>query len=94
MGTITPEGTASIHCYAHDEEVLDKKLGEHLGTLGIDVKREVKTEKSVAEMELEANLNLTLSKTIEEGKTLIPLYGEGFTGLENLGNSCYMNAVV
>ena len=34
------------------------------------------------------------SKTIEEGKVLTPLYGEGFTGMENLGNSCYMNSVI
>lgn len=43
---------------------------------------------------MEANLNLTLSKIIEEGQELIPLYGPGNTGLENLGNSCYMNSVL
>jgi len=48
----------------------------------------------MAEMDLEFNLNLTLSKVIEEGKELIPLYGAGHTGLENLGNSCYMNSVL
>lgn len=45
-------------------------------------------------MDLELNLNFTLSKIVEEGKTLIPLFGPGFTGLENLGNSCYMNSVL
>lgn len=40
------------------------------------------------------NLNLTLSKVIEDGKQLIPLYGPHNTGLQNLGNSCYMNSVV
>lgn len=40
------------------------------------------------------NLNLTLSKVIEEGKELTPLYGAGYTGMENLGNSCYLNSVV
>ena len=45
-------------------------------------------------MDLEANLNFTLSKVIEEGKELIPLFGAGLTGMENLGNSCYVNSVV
>ena len=55
----------------------------------------VKTaSKTITEMNLEANLNLTLSKVIEDGKELIPLFGPGFTGMDNLGNSCYMNSVV
>jgi ubiquitin carboxyl-terminal hydrolase 5/13 len=45
-------------------------------------------------MELKANLNLTLSKVIEEGKVLIPVFGQDLTGMENLGNTCYMNSVV
>ena len=31
LGTITPEGTASIFCYDCDDDVLDKKLADHLG---------------------------------------------------------------
>lgn len=46
------------------------------------------------ELDLELNLNFTLSKIIEEGKQLVPLFGPGYTGLENLGNSCYMNSVL
>ena len=94
MGTITPEGKASIHCYACDEEVIDESLSLHLATFGINVCTQIKTEKTIAEMELEANLNLTLSKAIEKGKVLIPMYGPGFTGMTNLGNSCYMNSCV
>ena len=94
LGTITPEGSASIHCYKCDDDVLDDKLAEHLAVLGIDIAKQVKTEKSMAEMNLEANLNLTLSKVLEEGKTLIPVFGPGLTGMENLGNSCYMNSVL
>jgi len=48
----------------------------------------------MTEMNLEANLNLTLSKVLEEGKQLIPVFGPGLTGMENLGNSCYMNSLV
>ena len=94
MGTITPEGTASIHCYSCDEEVLDPELSAHLSIFGIDVAQQVKTEKTIAEQELQANLELTLSKTIEAGKTLIPVFGAHNTGLQNLGNTCYMNSVL
>mmetsp|Transcript_9820 Transcript_9820/g.13416 ORF Transcript_9820/g.13416 Transcript_9820/m.13416 type:complete len:138 (-) Transcript_9820:1699-2112(-) len=37
LGTITPEGTASIHCYQCNDDVLDDKLAEHLRTVGIDI---------------------------------------------------------
>jgi len=94
IGTITPEGKASIHCYKCDDEVLDNDLGAHLGVLGIEIGSQVKTEKTIAEQSLEANLNLTLSKVIEEGKTLVPVFGQYNTGMENLGNTCYMNSVV
>jgi ubiquitin carboxyl-terminal hydrolase 5/13 len=38
LGTITPEGSASIFCYECDEDVQDPKLAEHMGKLGIDIK--------------------------------------------------------
>jgi len=58
LGTITPEGSASIHCYKCNDDVLDNKLVEHLAKFGIEMARQTKTEKSIAEMNLEANLNL------------------------------------
>lgn len=45
-------------------------------------------------MNLELNINVTLSSVIEEGRQLNPVFGEGFTGLSNLGNSCYVNSVI
>jgi len=47
----------------------------------------------MTELNLQINLNFTLSKTIEEGKVLTPIYGPEYTGMENLGNSCYMNSI-
>ena len=93
-GTITPDGEASLYCYACDNDVKDENLAQHLQNLGIDINTQKKTDKTVTEMNLSININFTLSKTIEEGKILTPLYGPGFTGLENLGNSCYMNSVL
>jgi ubiquitin carboxyl-terminal hydrolase 5/13 len=94
MGTITPEGGASIYCYKCDDDVLDTKLEQHMHTLGVNIATQIKTEKTMTELNLEANLNFTLSKVIEAGIELIPLFGPGNTGMDNLGNSCYMNSVV
>ena len=93
-GTITPDGEASLYCYACDNDVKDENLAIHLSNLGIDINTQKKTDKTVTEMNLSFNINFTLSKTIEEGKVLTPLYGAGFTGMENLGNSCYMNSTL
>ena len=94
LGTITPEGGASIFCYNCDKDVKDDKLAEHLAVLGIEMASQKKTEKTIAEMELEANMNLTLSKVLEEGRELTPVFGPGLTGLVNLGNTYYMNSIV
>lgn len=94
LGTITAQGKADLHCYVCSDEVLDNKLGEHLDKLGISISEQVKTEKSLTEINLSANLALNLSKILEEGKELIPMFGSGYTGMENLGNSCYMNSVL
>lgn len=37
IGTITPEGGASLYCYQCDLDVLDNNLKEHLEKLGIDI---------------------------------------------------------
>ena len=55
--------------------MLDPELAAHLGMFGIDVASQNKTEKTMAELNLEANKNLTLSKVIEEGRQLIPVFG-------------------
>lgn len=41
------------------------------------------------------NLNFSLSRLVEGSKDKsIPMYGPGYTGMDNIGNSCYMNSVV
>lgn len=84
----------AVYCYACNNDVKDPELAIHLIHFGIDVAEQKKTEKTMTELNLEVNLNFTLSKQLEEGKVLTPIYGPGYTGLENLGNSCYMNSVL
>eukprot|EP01091_Cochliopodium_minus_P014742 TRINITY_DN5055_c1_g1_i1.p1 TRINITY_DN5055_c1_g1~~TRINITY_DN5055_c1_g1_i1.p1 ORF type:complete len:781 (+),score=295.31 TRINITY_DN5055_c1_g1_i1:1-2343(+) len=91
MGTITAEGNASIFCYSCDEDRKVENLPQILLNFGIEVAKEVKTEKTTTELELEQNLSFNWFKSTEEGKLV---YGKGFTGLINIGNSCYMNSVV
>ncbi len=83
-----------MYCYSCDIDVKDEELPQHLKNFGIDITLQQKTEKTMAEMNLEFNLNFTLSKTIEDGKVLIPVYGSEYTGMENLGNSCYLNSII
>ena len=94
VGTITSSGEASLYCYTCDNDVKDDNLALHLSNFGLDINNMKKTDKTVTELNLDININLTLSKVIEEGKVLTPLYGPGCTGMINIGNSCYMNAVL
>lgn len=90
LGSITPEGTADVHCYQCDEDRVDEDLGAHLAHWGIMLAERQKTEKSLTEMQIEQNMRWEFSMTAENGKELEPLFGKGFTGLKNLGNSCYL----
>ncbi|KAH8977355.1 ubiquitin carboxyl-terminal hydrolase 14 [Lactarius akahatsu] len=94
LGTITPEGNADIYCYACNEERIDTELVLHLSNFGINVQAQKKTEKSMTELQIEHNLNYDFSLTDESGKALEPVFGPGLTGIQNLGNSCYMASVV
>lgn len=94
LGSLTADGTADIYCYACDEERIDPELPAHLANWGIDIADRVKTEKSLTEMQIEQNLRWEFSMTSEDGKEMRPIFGPDFTGLKNLGNSCYMNSVL
>lgn len=41
------------------------------------------------------NLNFSLSRLVESGSEQSkPMYGPEYTGMDNIGNSCYLNSVV
>jgi ubiquitin carboxyl-terminal hydrolase 5/13 len=94
LGSLTADGTADIYCYACDEERVDPELPNHLAHWGINIKDRIKTEKSLTEMQVEQNLRWEFSMVTEDGKELKPLFGSDFTGLKNLGNSCYLNSTL
>ncbi|KAJ2805588.1 ubiquitin C-terminal hydrolase Ubp14, partial [Coemansia helicoidea] len=93
LGTITPEGTADAYCYVCDDNRVDPQLATHLRAFGISVEAQQKTEKSVAELQLEQNLRFDFSMTTADGEQLAPVAAPGLTGVRNLGNSCYLAAV-
>ncbi|KAK5114519.1 hypothetical protein LTR62_002454 [Meristemomyces frigidus] len=94
LGSLTAEGNADIYCYACDEERTDPELPQHLKHWGIDITGRVKTEQSLTEMNIDQNLTWDFRMEDEKGQRLQPLFGAGFTGLKNLGNSCYLNSVL
>jgi ubiquitin carboxyl-terminal hydrolase 5/13 len=94
LGTITPQG-ADVFSYAEDDMVENPNLKKHLAHFGIDIDRMQKTEKTMIELEIDLNQRLGEWLTIQESNSnLVPLFGAGYTGLDNLGNSCYLNSVV
>eukprot|EP00668_Euglena_longa_P000714 GGOE01000863.1.p1 GENE.GGOE01000863.1~~GGOE01000863.1.p1 ORF type:complete len:816 (+),score=202.42 GGOE01000863.1:65-2449(+) len=93
LGTISARG-GDVYSYAEDEMVTDPKLAEHLAHWGINMMQMEKTGKSMAEMNIDLNLQFEYNKILENDKALTPISGAGYIGIENLGNSCYMNSVV
>lgn len=94
LGTITPDG-ADVYSYDEDDMVEDPYLAKHLAHFGINVASMEKTDKTMLEMEIDINQKIGEWDVIQEaGSKLTPMYGPGYTGMRNLGNSCYMNSVM
>ncbi|KAI5745346.1 hypothetical protein M8J76_010288 [Diaphorina citri] len=95
LGTITKDGKADVFSYDEDDMVEDPLLAQHLAHWGINISNMEKTEKSMVELELDLNQSYgEWAALLETGSNLQPVYGPGYTGMYNLGNSCYMNSVV
>ncbi|XP_075977688.1 ubiquitin specific protease 5 [Anticarsia gemmatalis] len=95
LGTITADGKGDVFSYAEDDMVEDPYLADHLKHFGINVQQLQKTEKSMVELELELNQRSGEWNALQEsGSELRPLCGPALTGLNNLGNTCYINSVV
>ena len=95
LGTISPSG-ADVYSYAPDEDdmVTDPLLAEHLAHWGINVMAMQKTEKSMAELQIDLNKGFEFDKITEAGAELEPVSGAKRVGLKNMGNTCYVNSVL
>ncbi|CAL1541737.1 unnamed protein product [Lymnaea stagnalis] len=94
LGTITAT-SGDVYSYVEDDMVEDPYLAKHLAHFGINVAALEKTDKTMTELEIDINQRIGEWDVIQEaGSQLRPLFGPGYTGMRNLGNSCYMNSVM
>lgn len=93
LGSLTADGSADIYCYKCNEERTDPELAAHLANWGINIADREKTEKSLMEMQIDHNMKWDFTMTSGDGRELAPIFGPGFTGLSNLGNSCYLSSI-
>ncbi|KAK1934711.1 putative ubiquitin carboxyl-terminal hydrolase [Babesia divergens] len=93
VGTITAT-SGDVYSYAPDEDavVLDPYLAEHLAHFGLDVKSLYKTEKSTLQLQIEQNERHNWSEM--NGIDGEVVYGPGLVGLDNSGNTCYLNSAI
>ncbi|KAL3576721.1 hypothetical protein D5086_022004 [Populus alba] len=95
LGTITSDlEAADVFSYPEDDSVVDPLLAQHLAFFGIDFSALQKTEMTTAERELDQNTNFDWNRIQESGQDSKLIHGPGYTGLANLGNSCYMAATM
>lgn len=95
LGTITAEGKGDVYSYPEDDMVEDPHLKKHLAHFGINVGQLEKTEKSMVELELDLNQKIGEWGLLTESSSILtPIHGPGYTGMKNLGNSCYLNSVM
>uniref|UniRef100_A0A8C0RMS4 Ubiquitin carboxyl-terminal hydrolase n=1 Tax=Canis lupus familiaris TaxID=9615 RepID=A0A8C0RMS4_CANLF len=92
LGTITPDG-ADVYSFQEEEPVLDPHLAKHLAHFGIDMLHMHGTENGLRDNDMKPRVS-EWEVIQETGTKLKPMYGPGYTGLKNLGNSCYLSSVM
>ena len=95
LGTISANG-ADVYSYAPDEDdmVEDPFVAQHLRHWGINMMSMEKTEKNMAELQIELNKGFEFDKITEAGSQLESAYGARLVGLKNMGNTCYLNSIL
>ncbi|KAG1940958.1 ubiquitin carboxyl-terminal hydrolase 13 isoform X1 [Pimephales promelas] len=93
LNTITPDG-ADVYSFDEEEAVLDPHISEHLLHFGIDMLQMQRTENG-HHTDNHVQLRVSDWEVIQEaGLKLKPVYGSGYTGIKNLGNSCYLSTTM
>uniref|UniRef100_A0A4W6FFE6 Ubiquitin carboxyl-terminal hydrolase 13 n=1 Tax=Lates calcarifer TaxID=8187 RepID=A0A4W6FFE6_LATCA len=92
LDTITPDG-ADVYSFEEEEAVLDPHISEHLSHFGIDMLQMQK--RNGHHTDNNARPRVSEWEVIQEsGMKLKAVYGSGYTGVKNLGNSCYLGTVM
>lgn len=96
LGSLSADNEDSCDCYCYqcNDEVKVPHLAEKLLAFGVDLASAVKSEKSLVEMNLDTNKSWQFNLEGDDGERLVPVFGPGLTGMQNLGNSCYLNSVL
>ncbi|XP_060098543.1 ubiquitin carboxyl-terminal hydrolase 13 isoform X2 [Heteronotia binoei] len=92
LGTITPDG-ADIYSFDEEEPVLDPHIAKHLAHFGIDMLQMQVTENGLRDNDIKPRVS-EWEVIQESGMKLKPMYGPGYTGMKNLGNSCYISSIM
>lgn len=92
LGTITPDG-ADVYSFDEEGAVLDANIAEHLMHFGIDMLKMQTTENVSAVMDMKPRVS-EWEMVQESGTKLKAIYGSGYTGIRNLGNSCFLSSVL
>jgi ubiquitin carboxyl-terminal hydrolase 5/13 len=93
LGTAS-NGNADVYDYKTDDACKDPKLAEHLAHFGLELSKMEKTEKSTLELELDLNQKWEWSRCCEDGVSLENVFAPGFSGIINIGSSCYINSIL
>lgn len=93
LGSLSKDVT-DVYCYKCNDEISIPNIESLLQTFGINLNNFTKTEKNLIELQIEQNVNWEFNLESDSGEKLPSLWGAEFTGLKNLGNSCYISSVL
>uniref|UniRef100_A0A8C6S771 Ubiquitin carboxyl-terminal hydrolase n=1 Tax=Neogobius melanostomus TaxID=47308 RepID=A0A8C6S771_9GOBI len=90
-------GVTEVDVYSFEEEeaVLDPHISEHLSHFGIDMLQMQQRTENGHHIDNNPRPRVSEWEVIQEsGMKLKAVYGPGYTGIKNLGNTCYMGSVL